>query len=122
MQADLTVDALLRRIVAAAIAEIPGAQYAGITLVTGKEPATAAASGELVTRVDRLQYEIGEGPCLDAVRRHETVRCDDLRAEARWPRFARQPARRRRRERNLGLHTAPLRVDSGCSLLSWWRR
>jgi len=92
MQADLTDEALLRRIVAAAAAEVPGAQHAGITLVTGKELSTPAASGELVTRVDRLQYEIGEGPCLDTARRHQTVRCDDLRAEARWPRFARQAA------------------------------
>jgi GAF domain-containing protein len=37
-----------------------------------------------------VQYQAGEGPCLDAARHHQTVRSDDLRAEARWPRFARQ--------------------------------
>jgi hypothetical protein len=42
--------------------------------------------------MDRAQYETGEGPCVDAARRHETVRCDDMRAEARWPRFARRAA------------------------------
>jgi transcriptional regulator with GAF, ATPase, and Fis domain len=92
LQADLTAEALLRHIVMAALTEVPGTQHAGITLVVGKEFATPAASGELAERIDRVQYETGEGPCLDAARQHETVRCDDLRAEARWPRFARQAA------------------------------
>jgi len=92
LQADLTTEALLKHIVMAAVTEVPGAQYAGITQLTGKEFATTAASGELVERIDRAQYETGEGPCLDAARHHETVRCDDLRTEARWPRFGRQAA------------------------------
>lgn len=92
MQADVTADALLRHIAAAAVTEIPGAQHAGITLVTGKDLATAAATSELVRQVDRIQYAIGQGPCLDAARRHETVRCEDLRAETRWPGFAAQAA------------------------------
>jgi GAF domain-containing protein len=92
LQADITAEALLSHIVVAAVAEIPGAQYAGITLVAGKKVSTPAASGELVGRIDRLQYESGEGPCLEAAREHKTVRCDDLRAEARWPRFASRAA------------------------------
>ncbi|MBV9383042.1 MAG: GAF and ANTAR domain-containing protein [Streptosporangiaceae bacterium] len=92
LQADLTTEALLKHIVMAAVTEVPGAQYAGITLVTGKEFATTVASGELIERIDRMQYETGEGPCLDAARQHKTVRSDDLRAEARWPRFAHQAA------------------------------
>ena len=92
LEADLTTEALLHHIVRASVTEVPGAQYAGITLVTGKDFATTAASGELVGRIDQVQYETGEGPCLDAARHHETVRSDDLRAEARWPRFARRAA------------------------------
>ena len=42
LQADLTVEALLRHIAMAAVTEVPGARYAGITLVTGKDFATAA--------------------------------------------------------------------------------
>jgi hypothetical protein len=55
MQADLTVDALLERIVAAAAAEVPGAQHAGITLLTGKHLSTPVAAGELVARIDRVR-------------------------------------------------------------------
>ena len=90
LHADLTTETLLDRIVMAAVTEVPGAQYAGITLVTGKDFSTRAASGELIERIDRVQHQTGEGPCLDAARHHETVRCDDLRADDRWPRFARQ--------------------------------
>jgi transcriptional regulator with GAF, ATPase, and Fis domain len=92
LQADLTTEALLRHIMMAALTEVPGTQHAGITLVTGREFATPAASDELAERIDQIQYETDEGPCLDAARHHETVRCDDLRTEARWPRFARQAA------------------------------
>jgi hypothetical protein len=90
LQADITTEALLRHIVMAAVTEIPGADYAGITLVTGREITTPAASDELVERIDQVQYETDEGPCLDAARHRETVRSGDLRAETRWPRFTRQ--------------------------------
>src|ERR1700753_4198834 len=92
MQADLTDEALLQRIVTAAVTEIHGAQHAGITLVAGKDLSTPAATGELVIQVDRIQYATGQGPCLDAARRNETVRCDDMRAESRWPLFAARTA------------------------------
>ncbi len=92
LQADLTPEALLNHIARAAVTEVPGVQYAGITQVTGKEFVTTAASHELIVQLDQLQYRSGEGPCLDTARQHETVRCDDLRIDSRWPRFARQAA------------------------------
>jgi GAF domain-containing protein len=92
LQADVTQEALLAHIVRAVVTEVPGAECAGITLVTGEQVSTAVASNELVKRIDRVQYKADEGPCLDAARRHETVRSDDLRAETRWMRFAQQAA------------------------------
>lgn len=83
---------MLNRIATAAVAEVPGVQYAGITQVIGKEFVTTAASHELIGQLDRLQYQSGDGPCLDTARQHKTVRCDDLRTDSRWPRFARQAA------------------------------
>jgi GAF domain-containing protein len=93
LQADLAPEALLRHIVDATVIEVPGAQYAGISQVSGKVFATTAASDELIERLDQLQYETGEGPGLDAARRHQTLRCDDLGTETRWPRFAPQAAK-----------------------------
>jgi transcriptional regulator with GAF, ATPase, and Fis domain len=90
LQADNTVEELLNHIAKAAVTEVPGAQYAGITQVSGQKFTTTAASDKLIDELDQLQYQAGEGPCLDAARHHETVRCDDLRTDDRWPRFARQ--------------------------------
>ena len=92
LQADNSQQALLTHIVRAAVTEVPGAEHAGITLLTSKQFITAVASDELVERIDRVQYQTDEGPCLDSARHHETVRSDDLRAEGRWPRFAPQAA------------------------------
>ena len=92
LQADDTQDALLTHIVGAAVTDVPGAEHAGITTLTRKQFSTAVASDELVARIDRLQYQADEGPCLDSARQHETVRSDDLRAESRWMRFAPQAA------------------------------
>lgn len=92
MQAEPDTSALLHRIVAAAIAEIPGAAHAGITLVDHGVCSTPTQSSELVSRIDQLQSTTGQGPCLSASREHVTVRADDLRDEPRWPAFAQQAA------------------------------
>jgi GAF domain-containing protein len=92
MQADMTTDALLNRIVVAAVTEVPGAEHAGITMVSHGKVSTPAASDDLVAAIDHVQRETGEGPCIDAALQHTTVRADDLRAETRWPEFARQAA------------------------------
>lgn len=62
MQADVTREALLTHIVSAAVTDVPGAEYAGITLITGKQFTTAVASDELADR-DRHQrpHRAGQG-------------------------------------------------------------
>ena len=96
-------------------------------MVSGKTFATAEASDELTGQIDRVQCETGEGPCLDAAREFKTVRCDDLRAETRWPRFQPQrlpprsgamPACANRRllwECHRSVRSAPARRRSGAS-------
>jgi len=39
-------------------------------------------------RLDELQAELGDGPCLTAVWERETVHIPDMATEDRWPRFA----------------------------------
>ena len=71
------------------VAEIvSGCDHIGITQVTKNGLATAAASDDVVRLGDRWQYELQEGPCVDTVRRHETVLSLDLTHERRWPRWA----------------------------------
>jgi hypothetical protein len=54
-------------------------------VVQGRDLSTPVASDHVARRGDALQYQLGEGPCLDAVRGQETVISRNLLEEARWP-------------------------------------
>lgn len=49
--------------------------------------ATPAWTDDAARRADVAQHELGEGPCLSALREHDLVVVGDLRAEDRWPRW-----------------------------------
>lgn len=79
-----------QRLVEFAVRGIPGAEHASITVVDGKRPPrTTAQSDELPYQWDQLQYEHGEGPCLEAAASNGFELVSDLRTENRWPLFAR---------------------------------
>jgi GAF domain-containing protein len=89
---DDTAD-MLDEVVAAAVRLIPGADAGSISVVTGRREVTSRhPSGDLPERVDAVQTEVGEGPCLDAVYEQQTVRVPDMARERRWPHFARRAA------------------------------
>ncbi len=93
LQAAPDLQQTLNAIVSTAVVTVPGADHAGITLVTGNgQVSTPAATSDLVRRIDEVQYETGEGPCLSSVREQVTIRTDDLSMESRWPRFAARAA------------------------------
>lgn len=72
-----------------AVETIGGADHCGITVVRGREVSTPAAGDEIPVLVDQIQYDTGQGPCLDAIREHEVLHAGDIGAEhARWPEFA----------------------------------
>ena len=88
MQAEVDPAALLKLIVDAALSEIDGADHAGIMLLSKGSAITEARTSDLVARIDQLQHDAGDGPCLTSLRDETTVRSDDLRTETRWPKFA----------------------------------
>ena len=47
-----------------------------------------AATGEVSRRVDDIQYETGEGPCLEAIDGDDVTRAADLATDRQWPQFA----------------------------------
>lgn len=49
---------------------------------------TVAASDDRVLQADQLQYDLDEGPCLDAVWVEGQFVVPDLEADGRWPRWA----------------------------------
>ena len=79
-----------QRIVEFAARGIPGAEHASMTVVDGKRPPrTTAGSDQLPYEWDQLQYDHGEGPCLDAIATNGVMLASDLRTDNRWPRFTR---------------------------------
>ncbi|MDF0531367.1 GAF and ANTAR domain-containing protein [Tsukamurella sp. 8F] len=88
LQAEPDTEALLHHIVRAAVEEIPSAEHAGITLTGHDSIVTPAATSDLVSRIDTVQLETRQGPCVSTGREHATMRVDDLSADQRWPKFA----------------------------------
>jgi GAF domain-containing protein len=83
------VEATLQAITTLAVATVPNAEECSISYVIGrKQVEPRASTSELPGKVDALQGEIGQGPCLDAVWENEVVRVDDVGADDRWPQFA----------------------------------
>jgi hypothetical protein len=79
-----------QRLVEFTVRGVPGVEHASLTEITGKRPPrTTAQSGDLPYQWDQLQYEHGEGPCLEAIATNGVVLAQDLRRDTRWPRFAR---------------------------------
>jgi GAF domain-containing protein len=78
----------LQKICDLAVETIDGCDHAGISFLKGKNVSTPAASDDVPRQVDVIQYEVGEGPCLDAIREHEVFETGDLGRERRWPHFA----------------------------------
>ncbi len=94
-----TVDETLERIVELALKALD-CDYAGISYSEArtKKVETGAASHEVVRAGDQAQYELGEGPCLQAFVDGRSYRIDDTLADERWPRWA-------WRAKNLGLRS-----------------
>lgn len=82
------VQQTLQKICDLAVETVDGCDHAGISFLKGKKVDTPAASDDVPRAVDAIQYETGEGPCLDAIREHEVFESGDLGRESRWPNFA----------------------------------
>lgn len=79
---------------------IPHASGAGASLIDGLGRKTSTgATDEVVLEADRLQYEVGQGPCLSAWAEGRTQILEDIAAESRWPLWTQAAA-------DLGLRSA----------------
>jgi hypothetical protein len=84
-----TFDEVLSRIAEAAVSTVVGCQLASVTLREDDAFRTVASTHVAATEVDQAQYQVSEGPCLDAV--------DDAMVYApafpdnRWPRLGSRP-------------------------------
>jgi len=88
LSARSTVQETLQRIVDFATANVEGCDGAGVLLVHKNEIVTGAWSNELVRQIETMEYELGEGPCVDAIWQRPVFESADLRENAhQWPTF-----------------------------------
>lgn len=63
---------------------VPNVLTAGIIVANGDRVITVAAADALGAILDERQYDLDEGPCLEAMRTREIVHVPDLSTETRW--------------------------------------
>lgn len=73
---------------------LPGCDAAGVCVVHhGDRVDTHSTSHDSLRQVDSLQHKLKEGPCLDALRQHDTVHSTDLSIDERWSKWGPEVAR-----------------------------
>jgi GAF domain-containing protein len=76
----------MHHLVQATVDLVPGCDASGITVAhRGGRIETPAASNDWPVLGDKLQAELGEGPCVDAAWKQEWVRSGDVAGDDRWP-------------------------------------
>jgi len=80
-------DAALKRLVQLAVKHVPSCSWASITVLTGRQGRSIAYTDEIAALADRLQYDFGEGPCLQAAEDNTDYLLFDVSTESRWPRY-----------------------------------
>jgi hypothetical protein len=78
----------LRSITDTTVRTVEGASGASITQISDTALTTLAATGDVSLRADLIQYDLRQGPCLDAILHDGAIQIDDLVNDARWPQFA----------------------------------
>lgn len=100
------IDEFLTRAARQAAGVVDGAVSCGITM---QAPAwsrpLAATSDEFAARMETIQYDVDDGPCLTCLREGDIVEVPDIAADRRWPAFR----RRGRQERAGASLSIPLR-------------
>ena len=82
-----------------ALQRVPAASCVSITTLAHDRFTTAAATDDVARRADLIQYELGSGPCVDAILDDTIYRPADLEHDTRWPEYGAQVSA------ELGLHS-----------------
>jgi GAF domain-containing protein len=86
-----SMDETLDAIVHTARQNIPGFDEVGISLMhSNGKVETKAATGDLVWKLDALQYDLGEGPCVSSLHEEPVIVVDHIRHSQRWPEYVPQ--------------------------------
>jgi len=83
----------LEAIVSTTVSMLSPARYAGLIILSRGELIPRASTGEPPLLLDRLQQQLGDGPCIDAATHQSVFRIEDTRQDERWPEFSAEAAR-----------------------------
>ena len=87
---DTDSDTVIAELVEHAAVEVPGAQYAGVTVTRNKKQIdTPAATHKWPIILDEIQQRHREGPCLTAAWEEKTMHVADLENDDRFPLYRR---------------------------------
>jgi hypothetical protein len=79
----------MARHAATSLSRTAGAPIAcAVTLRRRKRITTVAGSSDEAVTLDHIEQDLGEGPCMEALRTFETVLLADVRHDMRWPRYS----------------------------------
>ncbi|MGY1603515.1 ANTAR domain-containing protein [Geodermatophilus sp. SYSU D00815] len=87
-----SLQSLVQKVADVAARVLPGDPATSVTILTRDRPRTVAASHALALDLDRTQYELGSGPCLQAASTGGLAACPDTGSDDRWPQFAARAA------------------------------
>jgi hypothetical protein len=102
----------LRRLCSTVTRTLP-ATWAGVSLIEDGQVGGAIAGNDAYAReLEALQFNLGEGPCVDSVHARRPVLESDLRGSGygRWPAYAREAYKRGAR----GVFAFPLQAGAVC--------
>ncbi len=78
-------DQIYQGICEAAVRLVDGCDHASLMMIRRGQPETVAASDDIAAFVDRLEREVGDGPCLDAIKDESAYVDSDLTDGSPWP-------------------------------------
>lgn len=78
----------VRRVAHDSLAQFPACSAAAVAVVGGATPALLAGTSLLAHQLETAQWELGEGPGVDAVRQLQVFNVSSLLSVTAWPDFA----------------------------------
>lgn len=97
-------------IAASALSRSSGATVeCGVTLKHGRKTTTVAGSTDRAIHLDRIEQQVGSGPCISAMQEKKPVLLADVRTDPRWPDYQ----KRLIEENCLSVLGVPLELSEG---------
>lgn len=81
-------DEIYQNVCDAAPLLVAGCDHASLTLLQNGRVITVAATDDIAQRIDGIENEVGEGPCIDAIVDEAAYIDADLTTGSPWPRLA----------------------------------